>query len=170
MVWSPWSNFFNQFLNRRNFWALFKAVWGRRSSPETNIWVRCFYIIKEWFNIERKTCAQTLFMDFFRLLTSQSIFSPQVKLGRLLRFSSLLLLSAYRSIYCVLSNQFNYLELLISLCFNLLFCFHSQCLPTWPMSGFPLQKYTHFTTAQSHTDVYVIVQKELWRDLCKSLL
>lgn len=50
-----------------------------------------------------------------------------------------------------------------------MFSLQFRCLPTWPMSGFPLQKYTHFPTAQSHTNVCVIVKKKLWRDLCKSL-
>lgn len=63
--------------------------------------------------------------------------------------------------YCILSNQFNCLEFLISLCFSSMFCFQPQCLSTWPMSGFPLQKYTHFTTAQRNTNVCVIFQKKL---------
>lgn len=109
-------------------------------------------------------------MDFFRLLYSQSIFFPQVKWGRILRFSSsfspFLCISV---IYCILSNYRQLLGILILLCFSLTFSVISLFLMVWMMTGFPLQKYTHYTTGPNHTNACVIVQKKLWWDLCKSL-
>lgn len=84
----------------------------------------------------------------------------------------LLLLSPFLCIsviYCILSNYRQLLGILILLCFSLTLSVISLFLMVWMMTGFPLQKYTHYTTGPNHTNACVIVQKKLWWDLCKSL-
>lgn len=85
--------------------------------------------------------------------------------GRFLRFSSPFLFFSGLSIYCILSHQWSCLELLILLCFGSMFSFQSRCSSLWPMSGFPPQKSTNFTTAQTFASFSKDIMKRPFREL-----